>query len=274
MTTIIKQNNKEQQYLDFLLDLKRSIEANETIKQSDLVRKHKVNILSFTILANSGLIKNIGTTKIPKYEWKTIHPNINMASLLRIKVSELQQSDYNASKTKVLKKKPTPVRKNKELVNIEDYNKLSENDKKIFKLLVDIKNRLKTSGSLSMSGICTEYQVNRIIGTKINSLGYVKNVGNNIKTNYKWNTGDVNIQMVLALKEAVKQANLKPKHISQVNPIDNTPQINKNEVKTVSEVPVIEKLFAFTKQNSLQNYTMTIPLFWGLIKLNVNIKNK
>lgn len=197
-----------------------------------------------------------------------------MASKLRIKVSELQQSYYNASKTKVLKKKPTPVRKNKELVNIEDYNKLSENDKKIFKLLVDIKNRLKTSGSLSMSGICTEYQVNRIIGTKINSLGYVKNIGNNIKTNYKWNTGDVNIQMVLDLKEAVKQANLKPKYTSQLNPIDNNPQINKTEAKSVSEVPIIEKLFAFTKQNSLQNYTMTIPLFWGLIKLNVNIKNK
>lgn len=125
-----------------------------------------------------------------------------------------------------------------------------------------------------MSGICTEYQVNRIIGTKINSLGYVKNVGNNIKTNYKWNTGDVNIQMVLALKEAVKQANLKLKNTSKLNPIYNTPLIKKSEVKSEYETPVIEKLFAFTKQNSLQNYSMTIPLFWGLIKLNVNIKNK
>lgn len=61
MATIIKQNNKEQQYLDFLLDLKKSIETNQSIKQSDLAKKHKVNILSFTILANSGLIRNIGT---------------------------------------------------------------------------------------------------------------------------------------------------------------------------------------------------------------------
>jgi len=170
MATIIKQNNKEQQYLDFLLDLKKSIETNQSIKQSDLAKKHKVNILSFTILANSGLIRNIGT--------------------------------------------------------------------------------------------------------KINSLGYVKNVGNHIKTNYKWNTGDVNIQMVFALKEAVKNANLKLKNAPKVNTVEPNIIQKKSEVKSETETPVIEKLFAFTKQNSIQNYTMTIPLFWGLIKLNVNIKNK
>ncbi|OPC53393.1 hypothetical protein [Elizabethkingia bruuniana] len=256
------------------MDLKKSIETNQSIKQSDLAKKHKVNILSFTILANSGLIRNIGTTKIPKYEWITIHPNVNMASKLIAKVSVLQQSYYNASKTKVLKKKTTTIRRNKELVNIDEYNKLSENDKKIFKLLVDIKNKLKTNGNLSLSGICSEYQVNRIIGTKINSLGYVKNVGNHIKTNYKWNTGDVNIQMVFALKEAVKDANLKLKNAPKVNTVESNIIQKKSEVKSETETPVIEKLFAFTKQNSIQNYTMTIPLFWGLIKLNVNIKNK